>query len=352
MNAMRFSLKLRRWRRVNAAWRVFFSGLIVLSSIALADPEADPKADVTAAHLTTEFSAHTALQEEVRRLGSATSPPSTGLSPALQSAGTPFEQHRFKLSLAENDVFFSDKGLSQFLEALYTYPLNDALALNTALKSEMVTPVQRTYLSAEGTEQCCVSPGIYHYPLYLETQLVGSVPVTSRLNVRLAGHVRAGIDAPEEIGGPLQNAWHDLIGSPRFDVTGEAEFYGGVGGSALLEGKAGSFSGFAGPSLHFTTLQRSVGVTGGMRYDIAPFALQFYASAERVSSRYFTDNFETGRRIMPGVSASLNLSELGLGERAPSLGFSILYDYNTVAPNLSNVRYTFIPDIQLSIPVE
>ena len=282
---------------------------------------------------------------------SSTAPPSTGLNPALQSSGTPFKRHRFKLSLAENDVFFSDKGLSQFLEVLYTLPLDDALALNTALKFEMVTPVQRTFLSAEGTEQCCVSPGIYHYPLYLETQLVGLAPLTSTLNVRLAAQVRAGVDAPEEVGGPLQNAWHDLIGSPRFDAAGEAEFYGGVGGSAQLEARTGSLSAFFGPSLHATTLQRSVGVTGGVSLHAAPLTLQLFASAERVESRYFTADFETGRRIMPGVSVGVNLSDLGLGERAPSLGFSILYDYNTVAPNLSNVRYTFIPDIQLLLPI-
>ena len=104
-------------------------------------------------------------REEAPLLSAATAPPSTGLNPALQSSGTPFKQRRFKLSLAENDIFFSDKGLSQFLELLYTRPLGDTLALNTSVKFEMVTPVQQTYLSTEGSEECCVSPGVYHYPL-------------------------------------------------------------------------------------------------------------------------------------------------------------------------------------------
>ncbi len=161
------------------------------------------------------------------------------MSPTIQGVNTPFKQRRFKLSLSENDVFFSDRGLSQYLEVLYTSPLKDTLTLNTALKFEMVTPAQARYLSSEGESLCCVSPGIYHYPLYLESQWVSVAPLTERLNVRLAGHLRAGVDAPEAIGGPLQNAWHDLIGVANFDAVGKAAYYGGLGGGVLLEGRSG-----------------------------------------------------------------------------------------------------------------
>ena len=289
--------------------------------------------------------------EDISRSKVVVTPPGTGISPALQGVNTPFEQRRFKLSLSENDVFFSDRGLSQYLEVLYTSPLKDTLVLNTALKFEMVTPAQARYLSSEGESLCCVSPGIYHYPLYLESQLVSLTPLTERLNVRLAGHLRAGVDAPEAIGGPLQNAWHNLIGVANFDAVGEAAYYGGLGGSVLLEGRAGAFSYFAGPSLNVTTLQRSAGVTLGAGLEAAPLTLQAFVAAERAESRYFSEDFEAGRRAMVGLSAALELGG-DLGGWTPVLGFSVLYDYNSVAPDLSNLRYTFIPDIQLSIPVK
>lgn len=336
MNVVRANLERAKRASVTSLWLA----LLLLLSWSVASPNGQASQPFTD------------IERETPPLSAAAAPPSTGLNPALQSSGTPFQQRRFRLSLAENDVFFSDKGLSQFAELLYTHPLDDTLVLNTSVKLEMVTPAQQMYPSAEGAERCCVSPGIYHYPLYLESQLVRLAPAFSGLNLRLAGHVRAGIDAPEEIGGPLQNTWHDLIGSPRFNVTGDAEFYGGFGGSALLEGSTGALSIFFGPAVNFTTLQRGVGVTGGIHYDVSPVSLQLFATAERVNSRYFTGDFEIGRRVIPGVSASLDLASLGLGSRAPTLGFKILYDHNTVAPNLSNVRYTFIPDIQLSIPTQ
>ncbi len=279
-------------------------------------------------------------------------PPGTGVNAALQGANTPFKRRRFKISLAENDIMFSDKGLSQFLELLYTRPLGGASALNTAIKFEMVTPKQVFYLSPEGEERCCESPGTYHYPLYLEHQLVRRVPLGAGLSARLSAQVQTGVDAPEEIGGPLQNMWHGVIGSPDFDAVGEATFYGGLGGSALLEGRLGSLSYFVGPSMEVTTLERSAGLLQGLTYDAAPLALQAFAVTERIDSRYFTPDFERGRRATVGLSAALRLGGANFGDWTPTLGFSVLYDYNSVVPEMSNLRYSFVPVWQISVPVD
>ena len=118
-----------------------------------------------------------------------------------------------------------------------------------------------------------------------------------------------------------------------------------------MGGTSGSFRYFIGPSVDFSSLERSLGIVGGVEYQANPFALQAFVTSERVNSRYFSADFQTGYWVMTGLSAALQLDGAKLGNWTPTLGFTVLYDYNSVAPDLSNIHYTFIPDVQLSIPV-
>ena len=273
-------------------------------------------------------------------------PPATGSHPALQGMNTAFGRRTFKVALSENDLGFSDKGLSQYSELLYAHPLDETTTLNTSLELAMYTPpLKRAKLGNSEND-------VYHYPFYLEAQLVGLEPLSSGSRLRLVAQGQAGIDAPREVGGLIHNGWHRFINEPTFPQTGDARPYGGVGGSMLLEGGKSGLRYAVGPSMEMTTLQRSAGVLGKLEYGAGRFAAQLFASSEHVYSRLYSPTFETGTRVEAGVSAAYALGvPSDTTDWQLDVGFTFLFDYNSVVPELSNFRYTVVPSLQLSLPV-
>ena len=280
---------------------------------------------------------------------SAPVPPATGSHPALQGMNTAFGQRAFRVALSENDLGFSDKGLSQYSELLYAHPLNESTTLNTSLELAMYTPPLKRVTGELGNGE----NDVYHYPLYAEGQLVRTEPFASATRLRLVTQVQVGVDAPREVGGFVHNNWHRLINDPTFAQTGEARFYGGVGGSVLLEGGGWGVRYALGPSAELTTLQRSAGVVGKLEYSTGRFASQLFASGERVRSRLYSPAFETGNRVEAGLSAAYMFgAPSSKTDWQFSAGFTFLFDYNSVVPELSNFRYTVVPSLQLSLPIK